>query len=310
LISKKYIFAFKGIAVGFVLTYLSYKIATSNVLELLKTVKISNVYALVLSVILVVFNWGFEAKKWQLLLADIKSSSFLESFKAVLSGLSTGLLTPNRLGNFIGRLAYLKKENHNQATVNTLVGNLAQFVITILFGLIGLLILTYFQFKLQNMFLIIGLSILFVGIGLLVYFKTSVINFKPVNKLFSQKTKQSIQQVNDTNLKLKNQVLLLSFLRYSIFCIQYFLLFKTFGLSIVSVYLFALIAVVFLITTLIPSLLFGKLFVRESVAIFIFSMANIDVSLILIVASMLWLINLAIPAIVGSVFWLKQKQYA
>jgi len=220
------------------------------------------------------------------------------------------MLTPNRIGNFIGRLAYVKKEHHNEATVQTLIGNLAQFVSTIIMGIVGFLVVIYFYLDIQNSMLIITLSVSFSFFGLLLYFKPKKIDFYPLNKLFSDKTKQSIQQANQSPVILKVNILVLSLLRYSVFCIQYVLLFKAFGISTSILFLVGLIATVFLITTLIPSLLFGKLFVRESVAVFIFSYASIDVSLIIMVAFILWLINLAVPAILGSLFWLKQKQHA
>jgi hypothetical protein len=60
--------------------------------------------------------------------------------------------------------------------------------------------------------------------------------------------------------------------------------------------------------TLIPSLFFGKLVVRESVAVFVFSYVGIETPLILIVAFLLWLINLAIPAGIGGLIWLNQSK--
>lgn len=256
-----------------------------------------------------VLNWSLETKKWQVLLEDLEPISFSKSFKSVLSGLSSGLLTPNRVGNFIGRLAFVKKKNHNQATINTLVGNLAQFISTILLGVIGVIALLSFKLQVENSLLLLIFSAVVSNLGCYVYFKPKALNFYPLNIVFSSKTKYSINQINDTKVTIKIKVLFISLLRYTVFCIQYFLLFKAFGLDIPSLMLLSLIATVFLITTIIPSLLFGKLFVRESAAVFVFSLANIDVSIILIVAFLLWLINLAIPAIVGSVFWLKQKNY-
>ena len=263
-----------------------------------------------LTVLLMIFNWGLETLKWQTLLENVQKLSFLDSFKSVLAGLSSGLLTPNRIGNFIGRLAYIEKENHNKATINTLIGNLAQFISTLLMGLIGLFSLLFLEYNIHNTSWILILSICFSSFGCLIYFKPLILDFFPVNKLFSIKTKQSLLDINNSHISIKTKVLGLSVLRYIVFCSQYFLLFKAFGLEISSILLFSLIATVFLITTLIPSLLFGKLFVRESVAVFIFSLAGINLSLILLVAFLLWFINLAIPAIVGSVFWLKQSQYA
>jgi uncharacterized membrane protein YbhN (UPF0104 family) len=261
-------------------------------------------------VLLMVLNWGLETKKWQVLMHGVERLSLATAFKSVLAGLSSGLLTPNRIGNFIGRLTYVKREHHNQATINTLVGNLAQFISTILAGVIGVLFLLFFKLQIENSIWILIFSGIFSSFACYIYFKPNVLNTEPFNKLFSRKTKRSIQQINDSKTSIKIKILILSMLRYFVFCLQYYLLFKAFGLDMSSSILLSLIGTVFLITTLVPSLLFGKLFIRESVAVFVFSLANIDLSLILVVAFLLWLINLAIPAIAGSIFWLKQKEYA
>lgn len=294
----------------FLLCYLVYKIITSSTLDSMTNLELVNPNLIGLVIILMIFNWGLETKKWQMLLGSVQYLSFIDSFKSVLAGLSSGLLTPNRIGNFIGRLAYVKKENHNQAIVNTLVGNLAQFTSTLLMGSVGFLVLISYKLQIQNSFWILLFSVLFSSVGCYIYFRPSVLNFRPLNKLFSDKTKLSIQEINDSYSNVKIKILGLSLLRYIVFCVQYFLVFKLFGIQISIVVLFSLIATVFLITTLIPSLFFGKLFVRESVAVFIFSLVDINLSLILVVVFLLWLINLAVPAVVGSIFWLKQKHYA
>ena len=139
------------------------------------------------------------------------------------------------------------------------------------------------------------------------YFKPSIIIGKLTRWFISNNTKQSITNVAKMTSPFKLKILLISLLRYSVFCIQYYFLFLAFNIQTTPLVLFSLISSTFLLTTLIPSFFFGKLFVRESAAVFIFSLANISVTIVLVVAFLLWLINLAIPAIFGSFFWLKQK---
>jgi len=308
--STKSIFLLKSLFVVVLIGYLIYKISNSSILNSIYEIEVIDSKFIGFTLVLMVFNWGIEAKKWQILLQGVQELSFANSFKSVLSGLSSGLLTPNRIGNFVGRLAYVDKKNHNQAVVNTLIGNLAQFISTVVLGVIGCFFLLFLKFDIQNDIWIVIVSIFFSSLACYVYFKPSVINFAPVNKLFGDQTKLSIQEINHSSTSLKLKVLGLSVARYIVFCVQYFLLFNAFGLEIPAIVLFSLITTVFLLTTLIPSLLFGKLFVRESVAVFIFSLASIDLSLILLVAFLLWGINLAIPAVIGSAFWLKQTKYA
>jgi uncharacterized protein (TIRG00374 family) len=252
-------------------------------------------------------NWGFEAFKWKLLVEKIEKLTWFTAVKSVLAGLASGLLTPNRIGNFVGRLAFIKKENHNKALVNTLIGNLAQFLSTVLIGLNGFLTLILLQYNLLNKALVMSLSLVLVLLALVLYFKPSVIIGKFTTRIISDKTSQSIHEVEQMTTQFKLNILFVSMLRYFVFCIQYYLLFMAFNVQLTPVVIFSLIASTFLVTTLIPSFFFGKLFVRESTAVFIFSLANIDVTVVLVIAFLLWFINLAIPAIFGSFFWLKQK---
>jgi uncharacterized membrane protein YbhN (UPF0104 family) len=305
---KKYLFTFKLIIVGILLSYLVYKIASESALKELNKYSNFDIQFILLATLLTIFNWGLEAKKWQLLVKDIIKLSYLNSFKSVLAGLSIGILTPNRLGNFIGRLAWVEKEHHKRATVNTMLGNLAQFVATISMGVVGLLLAISINFSIANQWLVLLMSLLVIALAIRVYFKPTII-LKPFLKpFFNDKTIASIILLETNPTRFKLNVLGLSFLRYMVFLIQYFLLFKAFNVEQSTILMFSLIATVYLLMTLIPSLFFGKLVVRESVAVFVFSYVGIETPLILIVAFLLWLINLAIPAGIGGLMWLNQSK--
>ena len=125
--------------VGLIISYLIYKISSDQALKHLDKYSDFDIKLILFVFALSFVNWGIEAKKWQLLVKSITELSFISSFKSVLAGLSIGILTPNRLGNFIGRLAWIEKSKHQQATVNTMLGNLAQFVASVSIGMIGLL---------------------------------------------------------------------------------------------------------------------------------------------------------------------------
>lgn len=306
--ANPYIFIAKIIAVTLLIGYLVFKIVNEPILSTFKALSIYTYTPLITAVGLVFLNWGLEAKKWQLMIQPIQKISFLIAFKSVLSGLASGLLTPNRLGNFFGRLIYLKKENHNQAIVNTQTGNLAQFISTILMGLIGVMVVLFLNFNLLNPILITVISLAFLTVGFLLYFKPTLILKLPVKRFLSEKTLASLSHVSEFSLTFKLKILGLSLLRYFIFTLQYYLLFKLFQ-PVLSFNILSLISVTFLLTTIIPSFFFGKLFVRESVAVFVFTMGQFNTTLILLIAFLLWMINLAIPAIIGSIFWLKQKQH-
>jgi hypothetical protein len=267
----------------------------------------SEILLLVSCFILMIINWGLESKKWQLLVKSFHPLTYSKAYLSVLAGLSTGLLTPNRIGNFIGRLTFINYKDQNKAFINTVVGNLAQFVITLIFGSLCLIYILQLKFQIEHGLIISIISVLLTFLGIFLFFSPKSVLFYPISKWLSEKTKNNINSASDQSNELKFKILFVSFFRYLTFTTQYFILFKVFKVSVVPAQLIGLIGTVYLITTIVPSLFFGKLFIRESVALIIFSLAGISSTIILIVAFILWFINLAIPASVGSIIWLKQK---
>ena len=58
---------------------------------------------------LVFVNWGIEARKWQVLLRTLQPVSFFTAYKSVLSGVTLSINTPNRIGEYGGRILYVQE---------------------------------------------------------------------------------------------------------------------------------------------------------------------------------------------------------
>lgn len=65
---------------------------------------------LVAVIALMFVNWSIEAVKWKLSVKKIQNVGFLKAFKAVLSGVSFSVSTPNRVGEYLGRVLYMDPE--------------------------------------------------------------------------------------------------------------------------------------------------------------------------------------------------------
>ncbi|MDB4534356.1 hypothetical protein N9242_05730, partial [Vicingaceae bacterium] len=80
---------------------------------------------------------------------------------------------------------------------------------------------------------------------------------------------------------------------------QYFLVLRAFGLSLDGVNELLLIPVCFLIASFIPTILISEIGVRGSVALFVFGTFS-DLEFQIILASVVvWMINVAVPALLG-----------
>jgi uncharacterized membrane protein YbhN (UPF0104 family) len=105
-------------------------------------------------------------------------------------------------------------------------------------------------------------------------------------------------------------VILLSFLRFVVFSFQLYLLLRLFSVDLPFFQGMIIIAVIFFVMTIIPTVAITELGIRGSVSLFLIGMyfggpemTPESVNLGIVAASTaLWIINLALPALIGAVF--------
>ena len=88
-----------------------------------------------MALLLVPVNWGLEARKWQVLIKPVETIRFFSAFKAVLSGLAFSMNTPNRIGEYGGRVLYIHEGHRWKAFSLTVIGSFSRLIITLLMGL-------------------------------------------------------------------------------------------------------------------------------------------------------------------------------
>jgi hypothetical protein len=267
------------------------------------SLKITHFSSLIFAVLLVFLNWLFEFAKWKEVLrtAEINSTS-KKTRNSFLAGIISGFLTPNMLGNFIGRMYYFHRKDRLKIIVLTLFSNAAQFLVSFGFGLVSILLIglpsTHLNLPQYVLFgIIVGVLIL----ALLVYFKLENIQF--LSRKFN--IKRIIVQLK-ANPLFRFKLLFLSAFRYLVFSIQFWLVIDAFGLQ-ADWECFLWIWQIFFWSTLAPSLWFGKIMIRESMAIWILGTWSGNPSAILLSSLILWLLNQGIPAIIG-IPYLKKHQ--
>ena len=98
------------------------------------------------------FNWFLEAVKWKFLIKKIEKVSMLTAFRAVFSGITVSVFTPNRVGEYGGRVFCLEKADRIQAVLITVLGSMAQLLTTIFFGSMGILFLNNYIPELDKLY--------------------------------------------------------------------------------------------------------------------------------------------------------------
>jgi hypothetical protein len=97
-------------------------------------------------------------------------------------------------------------------------------------------------------------------------------------------------------------------MRYAIFSIQYLLLLNVFS-SGFNMHLYSYITLIYFWSTLIPNFIWGKLFLRETIALVILLPIIPNANILLIASFSLSVMNQIIPAVVGIPFLVKKKKY-
>lgn len=275
------------IAVGTVCVFQFKKLDVSHISD----VSHINYWSLFFVLLLVFPNYLTEYKKWDLILKTTRQTTEKHTkIQSFFAGIITGMLTPNMQGNFIGRIYYFQRKFRLPLTLLTLTANLGQFCITVVLGIIGLLLA-----KGQSQEIVL-LPIVLLVIALVFYFYFERIPvFKKRFKWYTH-----LQLVLKENSSLRIHILWLSLLRNVIFSAQFLLALHAFGADM-NWKTYWLIWELYLWTTLTPSLIFGKLFVRESIALWVFSAILLPDWNIIAASFSIWIINLLFPTLLGLI---------
>lgn len=265
---------------------------------------------------LVFVNWGFEAKKWQVLLKTLQPVSFFTAYKSVLGGVALSINTPNRIGEYGGRILYVQEGKRIKAISLSIAGSISQLIITLIMGCCGLVYIIFYQGDSHTV--VMGLpvfwlkTLLFLSscaavIIVLFYFRLSWL-IKLIEKIpAAAKYVQYISVLDNFNVKLLLRLLYLSFFRYVVFVIQYILLLQVLDVSILWINGFWIISILFLVLAIVPSFAIADLGIRGKFSTELLSFYSTNTVGIIGTTFGIWFINLFIPALAGSLLILGIK---
>lgn len=247
-----------------------------------------------IAIILAFCNIFIEAVKWRSVVKEFHPVTFNRAVSAVTAGFSFGMFTPNRTGEFIGRISFLPEENRAEGIAASAVLSLTQLSWTIVAGIFALLTLKHelhfiFNEKWPNIFLWSGLILFLIIMLVVVIFKTHLVDH--VKVIYN-----AVRSIRKTSLL---RLLILSGLRFLVFTVQFVIIMKLFQVELANGIIAAGAAVFFLLTSAVPSFLFSEIAVRGTVAVVIFSVFGVAVEPVVASSLLLWLINIAGPAVFG-----------
>ncbi|MGB2128815.1 MAG: hypothetical protein ACPHXR_04985 [Flavicella sp.] len=240
------------------------------------------------------FNWGLEFLKWKLLVTTETNINIKEAAQQCLIAHTAGIVTPNKIGEYGAKAFLFKDKNPKKIMLLNGIANGYQMIVTLLFGLIG--ILYCWEHWIQLPFELPWIPIL---IGGLVVFLCLIYKTGWVKKILCKLNAIA------TNTHLKT--LGLSTLRYLLFSSQFLLLLVL--LANVNDYYkaYALIWVLYLSSSLIPSFALVEFTVKGSLALHLFTSLQISATSIVATIFLMWTFNYALPALVGIFYTLQYK---
>lgn len=302
----------KAAIVVFAFWFIYHKLVANENLEnfgsLLKGISQLEIFSIIGLVVLLMFvNWFLEAAKWKRLMRQIETISFYRAIESVFCGLTLAIFTPNRLGEYGGRVFFLSPKRRIVGVVAMTVGNIGQLVLTNVFGAIAACFFIYRFVPIDNL---VFLAVTVLALAFCLFFIVFFFNIQWLNGIllsfkFTRKYKKFYSILGRYRKAELFKIILFCLARYAVFSSQYFILFVWLipGLQYLDIVMMT--CLLFLIQSALPSLDLFDVGIRSVTAVELFKhVTNQHVAVIACTAS-IWLINIIIPAILGTYFVFK-----
>lgn len=253
----------------------------------------------VLLLSLTFLNRFLEILKWQNLVRVIREVSLGEASKQVLGALTVGLFTPNGIGEYAGKALFFEKGNAKQIVFLNLICNGIQMILSIVFGILGLLYF-YASFNVKTFD---AAAILF-GILTLLFV---VLFFARKISIKGYSVEKLIRKINEIPKNIHQKNILLAIGRYMVFSHQYYFLFLIFDVEIPYLLLMSAITSVYFLASSLPTFQFLDFAVKGSVAVYFFGLLGVNEWIVVFISTLMWFLNVVIPVVIGSYFVLNFK---
>jgi hypothetical protein len=287
----------KLLIVGGAFYFIYNQIAHNNqlnwVLFLEKFNKNKSFLGIVFILLLSFLNRFFEILKWQNLVSYIHKISLFDAIKQVLGALTAGLFTPNGIGEYAGKALFFEKSQTKNIVFLNLICNGIQLILSVVFGIFGLLYLGYGKWVVLLLVVIFGFLVL-------------VFSLKKV-KIKGYSITDLIFKINEIPKSIYRKNNYLAVCRYLIFSHQYYFLFLAFDVQLPYFTLMATISTVYFLASSLPTFQFLDFAVKGSVAVYFFGLFGVNEWIVIFISTLMWFLNVVLPVLIGSYFVLVFK---
>lgn len=267
--------------------------------------------AMLLAMGLMPVVWAVEAQKWGCATQGFMPTTFGQRLRTVGYGVVVGMLTPNRMGEPLGRLAQVPAGHRGSALAASVWCAMSQQLATLLFGAVALVfsdLLPHIGAPWGRMLGLALGTIVLVAAGLMLAMMRYdrllawLHRRRWVQRLLANDEQLAMPMAAPTALAIVG----LSMFKYLIFSSQYVLLLWFFGVHAPLDSLYAGVALSYLFVTFVPSVAATELGVRLGAALAIIGPLSPNHGGVAAAALALWAINMALPALMAVWFrWSK-----
>jgi len=294
-----------GLAIYFVYNKVNNQENLRAFTDLMQSIAPQVMYSTLAAVVmLMAMNWLIEVVKWRYLSRGLERLTFWKATKSVFCGLTWAIFTPNRIGEYGGRVLLLQPQNRARGAVLMGVGLFAQLVLTSVFGAVSIawFVSTFMAAPASVLVGVWLLAIIYVAAFLLLYFNVHWVDNLVGRVKLLRRVQPFFSVLQDVQPRELRVVLLLSFTRFVIFTSQYILLMLVILPEIPLVAMILMIFILFFVQAAVPSLDIFDFSVRSFVAGNLYSYVTNQEIAVMAIVSCVWFVNLILPAIIGSFF--------
>lgn len=311
-IGKRDIFLFvtKVLVSAAIIMYLLQKIDFREVFSLLS---VADTTFLAIAVVLSFLNIYLQFIKWRIIAE--KCLHIHESrpiFLSLMHGLASGSFTPARLGEYLGRKLALRDVSLFQVTIATIVDKLFSLFVTLGIGSAAAILFLHFKSHISGYITVSLFIIFFFGVVLTAYLLTHqslwnsflIRQIKQIRFLKGIAYKFSLLKSLDSKTLWISMAVNTAF--YSCFLLQYAILLKALAPAAQLVDTFWAGTLMFFAKTIIPAVSLGELGIREGASVFFAQQFGISEAAGLSAAIAIFIINIALPSLVGMFLFFKK----
>jgi hypothetical protein len=245
------------------------------------------------------------------LLKDIERISVWKGIQSVFCGLTWAVFTPNRIGEYGGRILFLENGNRARGVVAMAVGAFGQMAVT---NILGAAAMTWFVHSFTSSGPVATAALALVSAGLtvlllLLYFNIALLR-KPLLRIRILRRFSGLFNVlSSYNKRELSSIFAYSAARYAVFTCQYYLIIHMLLPHLAAGPMLGMVFILFFIQSALPTLDLVDVGVRAMTATYFFHFITQEEVAIIASTAFIWLVNLIIPAILGAAFVFKIRLF-